>query len=70
MNRDLYVCFVDFSKASDNVKHEKLIQLLKSTGSDSKDIRVVAYLYWNQSAKIKISDNSSENSFIKKGSYI
>ena len=67
MNRDVYVCFVDFSKAFDNVKHEKLIQLLKSTGLDSKDIRVVANLYWNQSAKIKINDNFSENSFIKKG---
>ena len=65
INRDVYVCFVDFSKAFDNVNHEKFIQLLKSTGLDSKDIRVVANLYWNQS--LKINNNFSENSFIKKG---
>ena len=59
MNRDVYVCFVDFSKAFDNGKHEKFLQLQKSTDLDLKEIRVVANLYWNQSAKIKINDNLS-----------
>jgi len=27
MNRDVHLCFIDFSKAFDNVKHEKLIEV-------------------------------------------
>lgn len=67
MSRDVFVCFIDFSKAFDNVKHEKLLKLLKDTGIDSKDIRIIANLYWNQSAKIRINGDLSENIQIKKG---
>lgn len=67
MNREVYVCFVDFSKAFDNVKHEKLVELLKTTGLDSKDIRIIANLYWDQSAKIRIAGELSEDTQIKKG---
>ena len=34
------------------VKHENLIDCLKQIGLDSKDIRVIANLYWLQQAAI------------------
>jgi len=52
MNREVYVSFINFSEAIDNVKHRKLVELLKTTGLDSKDIRILTSLYWDQFAKI------------------
>lgn len=66
MNRDVLVCFVDSPKVFDNVKHGKLIKLLKHTGLDYKDIRIIGNLYWNQLARLKINGNFSENIQIKK----
>lgn len=66
MNRNRFVCYTD-SKAFENVNHGKLLKLLKDTSIDSKDIRIIANIYWNQSAKIKINGDVSRNIQIKKG---
>lgn len=34
MNVVVYACFIDYRKAFDNVKHGKLIEVLKQTGID------------------------------------
>lgn len=39
----------------DNIKHEKLVELFKTTGLDSEDVRTIANLYCDQFAKIKIA---------------
>lgn len=41
MIKDLYICFVNNSKAFDNVKHDKLIETLQDIGVDHKHIRIV-----------------------------
>ena len=41
----MYVCFIDYAKAFDRVKHENLIKCLKEIGLDGKDIRVITNLY-------------------------
>lgn len=45
---DLYVCFIDYKNVFDSVKHEKMIGFLENTGTDEKNIRLIANLYWNQ----------------------
>ena len=45
--KDVYICFIDYEKAFDRVNHDKLCEVLKSTGIDGKDIRIIARLYWN-----------------------
>ena len=46
--KELYICFIDYAKAFDKVKHENLIECLKQIGIVSRDIRVIANLYWLQ----------------------
>ena len=38
LQKDLYTCLIDYTKAFDRVKHEKLLQLLESLDWDGKDI--------------------------------
>ena len=50
--KELYICFINYAKAFDRVKHENLIECLRQMGLDSKVIRVIANLYWLQQAAI------------------
>lgn len=67
INKEIYLCFVDYSKAFDSVIHEKLIQLLKQLNIDSKDIRLIQQLYWMQSSAIRMENKVSGYVDIKKG---
>ena len=40
------ICFVDFQKAFDTVKHEQMIEMLGEVGVDSKDLRLITILYY------------------------
>ena len=39
INRDLYVCFIDYAKAFDRVKHLQFIECLNKIEVDGKHIR-------------------------------
>ncbi|XP_072402422.1 uncharacterized protein [Diabrotica undecimpunctata] len=67
MNKDVYICFIDYAKAFDNVKHEKIIEVLHKIGVDYKDIRTIASLYWGQTAKVKVGSTFTNKIEIKKG---
>ena len=59
MQRDIFLCFIDYSKAFDRVKHKELMQMLSELDIDGKDLRLVRNLYWDQEAAIKIKDQIS-----------
>ena len=44
MNKEVYLCFIDYEKAFDWVNHEKLIECLKDIGLDEKDVRCIENL--------------------------
>ena len=67
MQKDLYLCFIDFSKAFDKVRHEKLFNILEHLDIDGKDLRVIRNLYWDQSAAVRIGGELSEYKLIKRG---
>ena len=67
MQKDLYVCFIDYEKAFDRVKHGELIRLLERIGVDGKDLRMIENLYWNQKAAVKIDEMQSEWVEVKRG---
>ena len=50
--KDIYACFMDYSKAFDTVRHEPLINLLKAMDVDSHDVRLLRNLYWKQKAAV------------------
>ena len=46
MQQNLYLCFIDYTKAFDKVKHQNLIEILESLDIDGKDLRLITNLYW------------------------
>ncbi|GFS12569.1 RNA-directed DNA polymerase from mobile element jockey-like [Elysia marginata] len=67
MQKDIYACFIDYSKAFDSVKHEKLIQAMRKTDIDPNDIALISRLYWTQKTKVRVGKELSDEVDIKKG---
>ena len=67
VQQDLYLCFIDFTKAFDTVKHEKLIEILQDLNVDGKDLKIIRNIYWQQTATIKINNEISGYQKIEKG---
>ena len=67
MQKSLFLCFIDYSKAFDNVKYKKLFEMLEDIQIDGKDLRIIRNLYWKQAAAIRISSHVGEYVEIKKG---
>ena len=65
--KDLYMCFVDFEKAFDTVKHDCLIETLKRYGVDGRDLRVLSQLYWEQKAAVRVGEEASEWFRVERG---
>ena len=59
MQREIYLCFIDYEKAFDKVQHEKIIKLLHNQNIGKEKIRIIRNLYWTQEAAIKIEDSIS-----------
>jgi hypothetical protein len=56
MQQDLYLCFIDYTKTFDKVRHEELMNMLEETNINGKYIRIIIkQMYWEQ-AKVKIEN--------------
>jgi len=49
------VCFIDWQKAFDRVNWTKLMQILKETGIDWCERRLISNLYMAQSVKVQLN---------------
>ena len=67
VQKNLYVCFVDYEKAFDKVKHEEMLKLLRDINIDGKDLRLIQNLYWKQRAAVRVGDELSEWQEIRRG---
>ena len=67
VQHDLYLCFIDYAKAFDKVKHEDLFEFLQNLDIDGKDLRLIRNLYWEQSAAIRIDGNIGKYTQIRRG---
>ena len=65
--QDMYLCFLDYSKAFDRVRHEPLLEILQSLDIDGKDLRILRNLYWDQTAAVRIDDELSGWAKIQRG---
>ena len=66
-NEELFICLVDFEKAFDRVKWDKLLKVMKKVGINWKDRRLFDHLYEHQSAVIRMSNNLSDKCRIEQG---
>jgi len=55
----LYMCFVDFEKAFDKVKHKKLWQTMVDMGFAGHLVALIRSLYENQRSNVKIQGDTS-----------
>ena len=65
--RDVYTCFIDYSKALDTVKYESLVELIQSLDVDKSETRLLTNLYWKQTSAVGCGDDISEWLDIKQG---
>ena len=54
VDEDLCICFIDWQKAYDRVNWTKLMQILKRTGIDWREGRLISKLYMDQKVKIRV----------------
>ena len=60
VKHDIYLCFFGYTKAFDNVKRDKLFQILEKLDVDGKDLRLIRNLYWDQNAAVKVNNETGE----------
>ena len=65
--KNLYICFIDYVKAFDCVKHDKLLELIQGLDIDGKDLKLIRNMYYGQKAAIKIKGELGEWVCIQKG---
>ena len=58
---------MDFEKAFDRVNWMKMLEVLRRMGVDWKDRRMMAELYMNQEAIIRLANGESEPGIIERG---
>jgi len=60
LNKDAFICFVDFKKAFDSISREKMFEILKLYGIPDKIISAIKALYVSTKAKVISTDGDSE----------
>ena len=67
MQKTQYICFVDYTKAFDRVKHDMLFEILSKAGVPDKEINIIKSLYLQQKATVRYENETSEEITIKRG---
>jgi hypothetical protein len=49
IGEEIFVCFIDWQKAFERVKWTNLMEILKKTGTDWRERRLISKLYMDQS---------------------
>ncbi|CAG9839383.1 unnamed protein product [Diabrotica balteata] len=63
----VFLCFIDYEKAFDRIKHTELIETLIQHGIDHNTVALIKKLYWDQMASIKIDNRLTAELPIKRG---
>ena len=66
VQKDVYICFIDYTKAVDRVKHLKMLECLSEFGMDDKDLQIITKLYWVQSASVRTESGMTSGFKIRK----
>ena len=67
IDEELCVCFIDWQKAFDHVKWTKLMQILKRTGIDWRERRLISKLYMEQNVKVRLDRGETRSVQIGRG---
>ena len=64
---ELCICFIDWQKAFDRVNWTKLMQILKISGIDWRERRLISKLYMNKTAKVRLDRGETRSVQIGRG---
>jgi hypothetical protein len=67
INDELCACFIDWQKAFDRVNWTRLMQILKGTGIDLRERRLISNLYMEQSVKVRLDQGETRSVKIGRG---
>lgn len=67
IEEELCVCFIDWQKAFDRVNWIKLMQILKATGIDWRERRLISKLYMGQKVKVQLDRGETRSVQIGRG---
>ena len=67
MQKDVFMCFIDYSKAFDKVRHDELFEDLRKLGLHGKDLHLLQSLRWKRTACMRIDGECSDYTSIKRG---
>ena len=66
-NVDLYVCFIDYSKAFDCVSHSKLWETLRDMGFPNNEVKLIKEPYKGQQSVARTICGTTERFSLKRG---
>ena len=58
IQKEVYFCFIDYIKAFDRGQHMEIIEQLQQLHVDGKDLRIIKIIYWEQTATVKIENET------------
>ena len=58
MQKDIYMCFMDYTKAFGRKEHNKMMHSLDNVSLDHKDLRLIQTLYYQQYAAIRVNSKA------------
>ena len=67
IQQDMYICFIDYTKTCDTIKHEQLMKILHALNVDERDLRIIHKLYWEQTTAITYKNKLGDFVKIKRG---
>ena len=63
----LYLCFVDYQKAFNRVKHDKLVEVMEKAGVPEMERRLIINLYWRKHAVVRWDGEISKEVRVERG---
>ena len=67
LQKDVYICFIDYTKTFDRIKQIKMIECLQEIDIDEKDLQIITKLHWEQTAVVGTDGGVTLEFKIKKG---
>jgi hypothetical protein len=61
IGEEICVCFIDWQKSFGRVKWTKLMEILKKTGIDWRERRLINKLYMDQSVKVRLDQGVTKS---------
>lgn len=64
--KEVYLCFIDYIKVFNGIKHKKFLSIIERRGLDSQDLKIIQKLYEHEVVSVKLEDTQTKKIPIKR----